>query len=232
MCVAVLNYESVVETGSDTDGDERPLVSQDNGPANGEEGSPAGLPLMEASPRVGHALLSCRGEEGSEVMDGRQGHLAWRLGDDLHGHLNGNGEWSSQCAFVMSISHTTLDWRLSRSVFKCSLLKLLLFCRGWKHELSSVGGLCNRAPASSLASPALHAETSSLLSRPLMTRQPRTLPHLSPLSALPPSLPFSLLLSSHSTPSKRARSLLVVSSWRFQCRDEVKIGRASCRERV
>ncbi|XP_067110586.1 zinc finger E-box-binding homeobox 2a isoform X2 [Osmerus mordax] len=88
----VLNYESVVETGSDTDGDERPLVSQDNGPANGEEGSPAGLPLMEASPRVGHALLSCRGEEGSEVMDGRQGHLAWRLGDDLHGHLNGNDE--------------------------------------------------------------------------------------------------------------------------------------------
>ncbi|XP_062312227.1 zinc finger E-box-binding homeobox 2a [Osmerus eperlanus] len=86
----VLNYESVVETGSDTDGDERPLVSQDNGPANGEEGSPAGLPLMEASPRVGHALLSCRGSEGSEVMDGRQGHLAWRLGDDLHGHLNGN----------------------------------------------------------------------------------------------------------------------------------------------
>uniref|UniRef100_A0A667YNY8 Zinc finger E-box binding homeobox 2a n=1 Tax=Myripristis murdjan TaxID=586833 RepID=A0A667YNY8_9TELE len=61
----VLNYENVVETGSETDEDDRPLVSEENGRANGQEeaGSPAGVPTLEASPRVGHALLSYRGQE-------------------------------------------------------------------------------------------------------------------------------------------------------------------------
>lgn len=96
--VAVLSYENVVETGSETDEDDRPLVPEEIG--GGEEeadtemaGSPAGVPTMEASPRVGHALLSYRGREGSEVRDGRQSHHhSWRLGDDTHGHLNGRGE--------------------------------------------------------------------------------------------------------------------------------------------
>ncbi|XP_071770681.1 zinc finger E-box-binding homeobox 2a isoform X2 [Centroberyx gerrardi] len=90
----VLNYENVVETGSETDEDDRPLVSEENGLANGEEeaGSPAGVPALETSPRVGHALLSYRGQEGSEGRDGRQNHHAWHLGVDTHGHLNGTDE--------------------------------------------------------------------------------------------------------------------------------------------
>ncbi|KAM4609173.1 zinc finger E-box-binding homeobox 2a isoform 1-T1 [Polymixia lowei] len=90
----VLNYENVVETGSETDEDDRPVVSEENGLANGEEesGSPAGVPTLEASPRVGHALLSYRGQEGLEGRDGRQNHHAWHLGDDTHGHLNGTDE--------------------------------------------------------------------------------------------------------------------------------------------
>ncbi|KAM6986292.1 zinc finger E-box-binding homeobox 2a isoform 2-T3 [Aplochiton taeniatus] len=90
----VLNYENVVETGSETDEDDKALVSEDNGLANGEEeaGSPSGVPNPEASPRVGHALLSYRGQESSEGRDGRQSHRAWHLGNDPHGHLNGIDE--------------------------------------------------------------------------------------------------------------------------------------------
>ncbi|XP_029937063.1 zinc finger E-box-binding homeobox 2a isoform X1 [Myripristis murdjan] len=90
----VLNYENVVETGSETDEDDRPLVSEENGRANGQEeaGSPAGVPTLEASPRVGHALLSYRGQERSEGRDSRQNHHAWCLGDSTHGHLNGTDE--------------------------------------------------------------------------------------------------------------------------------------------
>ncbi|KAG8000434.1 Zinc finger E-box-binding homeobox 2, partial [Nibea albiflora] len=85
---SVLNYEDVVETGSEADEDDRNRVSEESGLANGEgvpddedPGSPVGMPVLEASPRVGHALLS------SEENLQDQNH--WRLGDDTNGHLNG-----------------------------------------------------------------------------------------------------------------------------------------------
>uniref|UniRef100_A0A3Q1GD60 Zinc finger E-box binding homeobox 2a n=1 Tax=Acanthochromis polyacanthus TaxID=80966 RepID=A0A3Q1GD60_9TELE len=78
----VLNYENVVETTSETDEDDRTLLSEDAGFANGggedeEAGSPAGIPPMETSPRVGHALLSDH-QDGS---DGLQDPHGWRLED-------------------------------------------------------------------------------------------------------------------------------------------------------
>ncbi|XP_051258689.1 zinc finger E-box-binding homeobox 2a isoform X1 [Dicentrarchus labrax] len=99
----VLNYENVVETGSETDEDDRNLVSEDGGLANGggggggggedeDAGSPAGLPALEASPRVAHALLSYRDPEGSEGREGPQNHHHWRFGDDSNGHLNGGDD--------------------------------------------------------------------------------------------------------------------------------------------
>ncbi|XP_029282422.1 zinc finger E-box-binding homeobox 2a isoform X3 [Cottoperca gobio] len=93
----VLNYENVVETGSETDEDDRTPASEENGLANGgerggedeEAGSPAGVPHLEASPRVAHALLSYRDPEGSE---GLQNHRhRWRIGDNSNG-LNGAGD--------------------------------------------------------------------------------------------------------------------------------------------
>ncbi|CAL8370929.1 unnamed protein product [Arctogadus glacialis] len=135
IALLVLNYENVVETGSETDEDDRLVVaSEENrlangggagggggdggggggdggggGGAMGEEeeeeeeeevaggSSPvAGVPAMEASPRVGHALLSYRGQEGPEGAegrrDGRQSHHPWAMGEDMHGHLNGTDE--------------------------------------------------------------------------------------------------------------------------------------------
>lgn len=98
----MLNYENVVETGSETDEDDRTLVSEDNGLANGgggggggedeELGGPAGVPTLEASPRVAHALLSSEAPEGQEGLQNH--HRCWRLRDDADGHLNGAGESS------------------------------------------------------------------------------------------------------------------------------------------
>ncbi|KAL7385643.1 hypothetical protein ABVT39_025511 [Epinephelus coioides] len=97
----VLNYENVVETGSETDEDDRTLVSEENGLTNGgggggaggedeEAGSPAGVPSLEASPRVAHALLSYRDQEASEGQQNH--HHRWRLRDDTNGHLNGTDD--------------------------------------------------------------------------------------------------------------------------------------------
>lgn len=79
----VLSYENVVDAGSGSDEDDRLLGSEG-------EGSPAGVPSLEASPRVAHALLSCRGDEETESQDGAGVHV-WR-----HGDLNGSEERKSE----------------------------------------------------------------------------------------------------------------------------------------
>uniref|UniRef100_A0A8C1CU30 Zinc finger E-box binding homeobox 2a n=1 Tax=Cyprinus carpio carpio TaxID=630221 RepID=A0A8C1CU30_CYPCA len=75
----VLNYENVVDAGSGSDEEDRLLGSEG-------EGSPAGVPSLEASPRVAHALFSCRGDEENESQDGAGAHV-WH-----HGDLNGSEE--------------------------------------------------------------------------------------------------------------------------------------------
>ncbi|KAF7656163.1 hypothetical protein LDENG_00045690 [Lucifuga dentata] len=98
LIVQVLSYENVLDTASETDEDDRPLLSEENGGGEDEAdtevaGSQAGVPTLEASPRVGHALLSYQGREESEVRDGRQSHhQVWSLGDGMHGHLNGTDD--------------------------------------------------------------------------------------------------------------------------------------------
>uniref|UniRef100_A0AAX7TG53 C2H2-type domain-containing protein n=1 Tax=Astatotilapia calliptera TaxID=8154 RepID=A0AAX7TG53_ASTCA len=78
----VLNYENVAETTSDTD-DEDSFGGGGAG-VDEEEGSPAGVPALEASPRVGHALLSHRDQESAESGDGFQDPHAWRrIGESL-----------------------------------------------------------------------------------------------------------------------------------------------------
>ncbi|XP_059417941.1 zinc finger E-box-binding homeobox 2-like isoform X2 [Carassius carassius] len=75
----VLSYENVVDAGSGSDEEDRLLGSEG-------EGSPAGVPSLEASPRVAHALFSCRGDEENESQDGAGVHV-WH-----HGDLNGSEE--------------------------------------------------------------------------------------------------------------------------------------------
>lgn len=71
----------MVDAGSGSDEEDRLLGSEG-------EGSPAGVPSLEASPRVAHALLSCRGDEESESQDGAG--AVW-----CHRDLNGSGK--SEC---------------------------------------------------------------------------------------------------------------------------------------
>lgn len=85
---------------SETDEDDRTLVSDENGFVNdgrggggGEEegaGSPAGV--LATSPHVARALLSCRGQEGSGV--GENFDHGWRLGDDTTGESAARDEES------------------------------------------------------------------------------------------------------------------------------------------
>ncbi|XP_072253705.1 zinc finger E-box-binding homeobox 2a isoform X2 [Leuresthes tenuis] len=80
----VLNYDNVVETTSETDEEDRTLQSEENSFANGggedeETSSPAGVPALEASPRVGYALLSHRDQEGFEGHEEAQN---WRPEED------------------------------------------------------------------------------------------------------------------------------------------------------
>lgn len=81
----MLNYENVAETTSDTD-DEDSFGGGGAG-VDEEEGSPAGVPTLEASPRVGHALLSHRDQESAESGDGFQDPHAWRRIGESRGHL-------------------------------------------------------------------------------------------------------------------------------------------------
>ncbi|XP_076849520.1 zinc finger E-box-binding homeobox 2a isoform X2 [Brachyhypopomus gauderio] len=75
----VLSYESVLEVGSGSD-------EEDRLPGSEGEGSPVGVPSREASPRVAHALLSCRGGEEGENHDAAGLHI-WH-----HADLNGAEE--------------------------------------------------------------------------------------------------------------------------------------------
>ncbi|XP_016325129.1 zinc finger E-box-binding homeobox 2a isoform X3 [Sinocyclocheilus anshuiensis] len=79
----VLSYENVVDAGSGSDEEDRLLGSEG-------EGSPAGVPSLEASPRVAHALISCHGDEENESQDGAGAHV-W-----CHGDLNGSEEQKAE----------------------------------------------------------------------------------------------------------------------------------------
>lgn len=81
----MLNYENVVETTSDTD-DEDSFGGAGGGAEEEEAGSPAGVPIPEASPRVGHALLSHRDQEDTEGSAGFKDPHSWRhLGESCPG---------------------------------------------------------------------------------------------------------------------------------------------------
>ncbi|XP_061082216.1 zinc finger E-box-binding homeobox 2-like isoform X6 [Conger conger] len=91
----VLNYENVVETGSETDEDDKLLVSEEDGLANGEA-SPASLPNHEAaSPRVGHALMTKEEEEEEDLRNGGVEHV-WRERDMLHASVHGTDEMKDE----------------------------------------------------------------------------------------------------------------------------------------
>ncbi|KAJ8415014.1 hypothetical protein AAFF_G00007120 [Aldrovandia affinis] len=85
----VLNYENVVETGSETDEDDKLLISEEDGLLNGE-GSPLSVPNHEASPKVSHALMTKDDEDDSGVD-----HV-WHDNDMLRASVDGTDEMKDE----------------------------------------------------------------------------------------------------------------------------------------
>ena len=90
LCVSALNYENVVETGSETEEEDKLLVSEEDPLINGT-GSPASLTNPENSPRAeSHGLLS-KEEEDDEMRDSGVEHI-WPDNDMLSASVDGTGE--------------------------------------------------------------------------------------------------------------------------------------------
>ncbi|XP_032362748.1 zinc finger E-box-binding homeobox 2b [Etheostoma spectabile] len=99
-----LNYENVVETGSETEEEDRLPVSEEDPLLNGT-GSPASLTNPEASPRAeSHGLLT-KDEEDDEMRDSGVEHI-WPDNDMLSASVDGTGDLSSSSS-VKSVDCTS-----------------------------------------------------------------------------------------------------------------------------
>nr|XP_029523500.1 zinc finger E-box-binding homeobox 2-like isoform X2 [Oncorhynchus nerka] len=87
---AALNYENVMDTGSETEDEDKLLVSEEDGLLNGV-GSPASLNNHDVgSPRVGHALMT-KEDEDDDMRDSGVDHV-WHDNDMLHTSVDGTDE--------------------------------------------------------------------------------------------------------------------------------------------
>ncbi|KAF6362420.1 zinc finger E-box binding homeobox 2 [Rhinolophus ferrumequinum] len=85
----VVNYDNVVDTGSETDEEDKLQIAEEDGIANplDQERSPAGIPNHESSPHVSQALLP-REEEEDEIREGGMEHT-WHSNDILQASVDG-----------------------------------------------------------------------------------------------------------------------------------------------
>lgn len=82
-----------METGSETDEEDKLLVSEEDGLLNGTA-SPASLanhePAAPLSPRLGHALMTKVDDEEDEMRDSGVEHV-WNENDMLRSSVDGTG---------------------------------------------------------------------------------------------------------------------------------------------
>lgn len=98
LCVAALNYENVVETGSETEEEDKLPVSEEDPLINGT-GSPASLTNPEASPHAeSHGLLT-KEEEDDEMRDSGVEHI-WPDNDMLSASVDGTGKHLMKLLFL------------------------------------------------------------------------------------------------------------------------------------
>lgn len=88
----MVNYDNVVDTGSETDEEDKLQIAEEDGIANplGQERSPAGVPDHESSPHVSQALLP-REEEEDEIRESGVEHT-WHNNDILQASVDGPEE--------------------------------------------------------------------------------------------------------------------------------------------
>lgn len=100
ICFSVLNYDNVVETGSETDEDDKLHIAEDDSIITtlDQETSPASMLNHESSPHVNQALLA-REEEEDELRDGGIDH-SWHNDDLLKASIDGSGK----CKTMLSLN--------------------------------------------------------------------------------------------------------------------------------
>ena len=87
-----MNYENVVETGSETDEEDKLHIAEDESAINtlDQETSPASVPNHESSPHVSQAALP-REEEEDEMRESGVDH-AWHNNEILQASVDGQEE--------------------------------------------------------------------------------------------------------------------------------------------
>lgn len=95
---AVVNYDNVVDTGSETDEEDKLHIAEEDGIANSldQETSPASMPNHESSPHMSQALLP-REEEEEEIREGGVEH-AWHSSEILQASVDGPGKVAASYA--------------------------------------------------------------------------------------------------------------------------------------
>lgn len=88
--VTALNYENVVETGSETEEEDKLPVSEEDPLINGT-GSPGSLTNLEASPCAENHDLLTKEDEDDEMRDSGVEHI-WPDNDMLSASVDGTGE--------------------------------------------------------------------------------------------------------------------------------------------
>lgn len=87
-----MNYENVVETGSETDEEDKLHIAEDESAINtlDQETSPASVPNHESSPHVSQATLP-REEEEDEMRESGVDHT-WHNNEILQASVDGQGK--------------------------------------------------------------------------------------------------------------------------------------------
>lgn len=96
----VVNYDNVVDAGSETDEEDKLHIAEDDSLANplDQDTSPASMPNHESSPHMSQGLLP-REEEEEELRESVVEH-SWHSGEILQASVAGPGKCLSVCHCV------------------------------------------------------------------------------------------------------------------------------------
>lgn len=88
----MVNYDNVVDTGSETDEEDKLHIAEDDSIANplDQETSPASMPNHESSPHMSQTLLP-REEEEDEIRESGVDH-SWHTSEILQASVDGPGK--------------------------------------------------------------------------------------------------------------------------------------------
>lgn len=98
-----MNYENVVETGSETDEEDKLHIAEDESAINtlDQETSPASVPNHESSPHVSQATLP-REEEEDEMRESGVDHT-WHNNEILQASVDGQGKVGVSAPAVLAL---------------------------------------------------------------------------------------------------------------------------------